>query len=514
VRLHGAMRAWAPDPFGTDTTFTQEYLRRHLHELVDIHSAQHALEVVDQALALAVPDMERRAIAKAADKGQRSPAGFFAYFDKVVASKLDEVEKAAGERRECAQRSEIRVAKEQRIADKGVQAYSDACEKGQAARDKINAGRAPRTNTKSAPNTQKTPFPEGAVLSEEGLVFALEGLTEDEAHREWDKMSDWMRQKGAPAMDWSAAYRNWVRREVDDRRKRASRGGPPRRSGNAGASMTPSPTSPGSGATDMMTNIVRHQCDSLPNTTTKPGMPVGNEVRLHITSNLLYPIFQTFAGGQAMNKSEVEGLVKIYVNVLTGFEPEAYAIAAAMMLEKRKNSFRPVPAEIRECLAEAELRHYKEGGQVQKRAALRTRLQDLLHYGGDGWNRAACGPRRASPAGGWTRARSRKSSESISRTSIVRPATGRTTRSRTARRMRAPISTTVAASVCGTCSASTWWPHATYRAILVDLRIPHTAEAMAAADAEIAAHQAKARGGGQGARSAPSSPCCWQPPSS
>jgi hypothetical protein len=103
-----------------------------------------------------------------------------------------------------------------------------------------------------------------------------------------------------------------------------------------------------------MNSIVPFARASLPNTTAQPGMPASPEAKKYIVANLIYPILQTFTGGQSVSKEEITGTVALWTDVLTGFQPEAYAIAARMMLMERKDRFRPVPAEVREYLERAE----------------------------------------------------------------------------------------------------------------------------------------------------------------
>jgi hypothetical protein len=56
--------------------------------------------------------------------------------------------------------------------------------------------------------------------------FALEeGLSHDEVHREADRFRDyWLSANGSKAAkrDWSATWRNWIRREIDGRNKRVN----------------------------------------------------------------------------------------------------------------------------------------------------------------------------------------------------------------------------------------------------------------------------------------------------
>ena len=103
-----------------------------------------------------------------------------------------------------------------------------------------------------------------------------------------------------------------------------------------------------------MTSILPFARASLPDTTAQPGMPASPEAKKYIVANLIYPILQTFTGGQSVSKEEITATVALWTDVLTGFAPEAYSIAARMMLMERKDRFRPVPAEVREYLERAE----------------------------------------------------------------------------------------------------------------------------------------------------------------
>lgn len=53
-----------------------------------------------------------------------------------------------------------------------------------------------------------------------------DGISEDEARREFEKFKDYWRSRagnGGVKLDWSATYRNWMRRAADDKRARAGR---------------------------------------------------------------------------------------------------------------------------------------------------------------------------------------------------------------------------------------------------------------------------------------------------
>ena len=63
-----------------------------------------------------------------------------------------------------------------------------------------------------------------------------------------------------------------------------------------------------------------------------------------------------------------------------------------MMMIERKDRFRPVPAEIRGYLEEAQNEHYKNGGQVRRAERLRWELRTDAVSSGVAWDRGRLGP--------------------------------------------------------------------------------------------------------------------------
>src|SRR5262245_41440321 len=111
-----------------------------------------------------------------------------------------------------------------------------------------------------------------------------------------------------------------------------------------------------------MSAITLYKRQNLPDTTSRPGLPMLPEAHQHIIGNLLYPVLQTFTGRQAISKEELKALYAMWTPLISGFEPEVYEIAARKMLMERKDRFRPVPAEVREYLQKAEAEFYARSG--------------------------------------------------------------------------------------------------------------------------------------------------------
>ena len=87
---------------------------------------------------------------------------------------------------------------------------------------RANAGdvRCHKSNTAvaSKPKTAKlreTPFSDNAVLSEEGLAYALsKGLSEHKVKAQWESFAAWHKSKGLKFADWNARWQTWVLREA------------------------------------------------------------------------------------------------------------------------------------------------------------------------------------------------------------------------------------------------------------------------------------------------------------
>jgi hypothetical protein len=78
-----------------------------------------------------------------------------------------------------------------------------------------------------AAKPRTTPFPEGAVLSDEGLAYALsKGLSEEQARDEWEGFAAHHKAKGSVFADWNAAWQTWVRNAIRFASERAGRSGP------------------------------------------------------------------------------------------------------------------------------------------------------------------------------------------------------------------------------------------------------------------------------------------------
>jgi hypothetical protein len=119
------------------------------------------------------------------------------------------------------------------------------------------------------------------------------------------------------------------------------------------------------------------------------------EAHQHIISCLLYPVFQTFTGGQAISKDELKALYAIWIPLISGYEPESYQIAARKMLMERTDRFRPVPAEVRDYLKKAEAEFYARSGltaQERDPKVLLDRVWKTLTRQGAAWDPRIHGP--------------------------------------------------------------------------------------------------------------------------
>jgi uncharacterized protein YdaU (DUF1376 family) len=71
----------------------------------------------------------------------------------------------------------------------------------------------------SEPRKRASAWPAGMTLSDEWLAFATgEGLSIGQAATEFSKLGDWARSKGETSKDWTARWRNWIRKAVEDGR--------------------------------------------------------------------------------------------------------------------------------------------------------------------------------------------------------------------------------------------------------------------------------------------------------
>lgn len=62
---------------------------------------------------------------------------------------------------------------------------------------------------------RRSRFPNGAALGEEGLDYARsKGLSDTEAHRQFERFADHHKAKGSLMADWSAAWRTWITNAV------------------------------------------------------------------------------------------------------------------------------------------------------------------------------------------------------------------------------------------------------------------------------------------------------------
>ncbi|WP_119270873.1 hypothetical protein [Taklimakanibacter deserti] len=82
----------------------------------------------------------------------------------------------------------------------------------------------PKPNGKSKVASR---LPDDFAPSEEDVRSAYaDGLSDDEARREFEKFKDYWRSKpgkDGTKLDWSATFRNWMRRAADGKRERAGR---------------------------------------------------------------------------------------------------------------------------------------------------------------------------------------------------------------------------------------------------------------------------------------------------